>query len=75
MKKDASVAFFHGMRLQAIKEEIAYKKTLVDLIEPSEDERAEGILKRLREELKEHESALRECEADLERAAAEYRQE
>lgn len=27
MKKDASVAFFHCMRLQAIKEEIDYKKT------------------------------------------------
>lgn len=72
MKKDASVAFFHGMRMQSIKNEIEYKKTLVELIEPSTDKRAEDILKKLREELKEHESALEECEADWKKAIAEY---
>lgn len=75
MKKDASVVLFHGMRLQVIKEEIDYKKTLVDLIEPSEDERAEDILKKLREELEEHENALRECEADLEKAVSDYKED
>lgn len=75
MKKDASVALFHGMRMQAIKNELEYKKTLIELIEPSEDERADGILKKLREELEEHERALEECEADWEKAVAEYRED
>ena len=71
--KDASVALFHGLRKMSIGKEIKYKRTLIELIEPSTDERAEEVLEKLRKELDGHEKALRECEADFNEAVEDYR--
>lgn len=69
--KDATVTFFHCMRKKSIEEDIEYKQTLVELIKPSKDERAKGIIEKLRAEIEGHNKALKECEAELAKALEE----